>query len=156
MLLYLNINSPTFKKVAIICHHISTISHKYGFAQWFRFWQASFNVSLLLHQGEGPKSRDENRDPQCHLPAGKDRQPVWPADHLPERQQHKEHLRLPRRRKGRFSWLLHSAFVQEKSNGMMNAAPQRGGTVVASDTAQLAPTLGSTTRLEYCACCLFS
>ena len=53
----------------------------------------SFTVRLC--PGQGSQGGDENRDAQRHLSAGQDRQPLRPADHLPERQQHKEHLCLP-------------------------------------------------------------
>lgn len=54
----------------------------------------------LFCEGPRPQSGDENWDPQCHLPAGENRQPLRPADHLPERQQHKKHLCLPQRCEG--------------------------------------------------------
>lgn len=101
-------------------------------AQWFRISRVTLIFSVLPHKGEGPEGRDENRDPQCHLPAGQNRQPVRPADHLPERQQHKEHLCLPRRRKGQFTFLPQD-FVSVRRNGMdeKKALPQHSSLAVA-------------------------
>lgn len=59
-------------------------------------------------QGQRSQGNNENRNPQCHLPACQDWQPLRTADHLPERQQHKEHLCLPQRRQGTHVHVLHT------------------------------------------------
>lgn len=50
--------------------------------------------------GQGAQGRHEDRAPERHLSAGQDRSPSRPAGHLPEGQQHPEHLHLPRGREG--------------------------------------------------------
>lgn len=50
--------------------------------------------------GQGAQGRHEDRAPERHLSAGQDRPPSRPAGHLPEGQQHPQHLHLPRGREG--------------------------------------------------------
>lgn len=80
------------------CYSISLTPafHRNTLLQLFRL------LSSPLHAGQGAQSRDQGGHHQRHLPAREDRKPQRPADHLPERLQHPQHVHLPRKRQGRF------------------------------------------------------